>query len=182
MAAERPIAKRKPRVAPEATKKLQPRPATLNGAELAVLEARIIEELVPRGAFQRSVAENIARNEIEIRTLGARKALLFWGAAAREMGQLLFLHLDQQDAMACAQAWAAGCPEAAAHIAELGIDPEHALNAAFIATVHVVGMIETQIHRLEHRRRQLHADLRRLQDLARATPEIEDAEVLGDAS
>ena len=182
MAPKRTIAKRKPAPAQGTATTLQPRPASLDGAELAALEEQTIDELVPRGALQRSVAENIARNEIEIRTLGARKALLFWGAAAREMGQLLFLHLDQQDAMACAQAWAAGCPEAAAHIAELGIDPEHALNSAFIATVHVVGMIETQIHRLEHRRRQLHADLRRLQDLARAAPEIEDAEVLGDAS
>lgn len=124
---------------------------------------------------------NIARNEIEIRTLGARKALLFWGAAEREMGKRLFRHLDRQNAEDCAQAWATGCPEAAAAIAEHGIDPEHALNAAFIETAPVIGGIETQIHRLEHRRRQLHADLRRLQDLARALPEIEDAEVVSDA-
>ena len=182
MAAQRPIAKRKPRAAPEATKKLQPRPASLNGAELAVLEARIIEELVPRGALQRSVAENIARNEIEIRTLDARKSLIFWGAAAKQMGQLLFPHLDRQAASDCAQAWAAGCPKAVQAIAKLDIDPEHALNAAFIETVQIIGMIETQIYRLEHRRRHLHADLRQLQAFPRTAPEIEDAEVLSDAS
>jgi hypothetical protein len=160
---------------------LQPRPASVESTELRALEERIIEELAPQGALQRSVAENIARNEVEIRTLGARKALLFWGAAAREMGALLFLHLDQRDAEACAADWAAGCPKAATQIAALDIDPEHALNAAFILTAPVSGMIETQIQRLEHRRRQLHADLRQLQTMPRATSAIEDAEVLNDA-
>ena len=174
------VTKRTPSVRSSAVT-LQPRPASLHSTELHALEARIIEELAPQGALQRSVAENIARNEVEIRTLGARKALLFWGAAAREMGPLLFLHLDQHDAIACATDWAAGCPQAEAQIAEFGIDPEHALNAAFVATAHVVGLIETQIHRLEHRRRQLHADINRLQTMARPAPEIEDAEVLSDA-
>ena len=160
---------------------LQPRPASRNGKEMAELEQKIIEELAPRGALQRSVAENIARNEVEIRTLGARKSLLFWGAAEREMGRLLFRHFDRQNAADCAQAWAAGSLEAAAAIAKHDIDPEHALNAAFIETAPIIGGIETQIHRLEHRRRQLQADLRRLQDLARARPEIEDAEVVSDA-
>ena len=152
MAAKRPIAKRAPPTARAAATTLQPRPASLDGAELAALEERITRELAPQGALQRSVAENIARNEIEIRTLGARKALLFWGAAESEMGRRLFRHFDRQNAEDCAQAWATGCPEAAAAIAEHGIDPEHALNAAFIKTAPVIGGIETQIHRLEHRR------------------------------
>ena len=181
MAAKRPIAKRAPPTARAAARTLQPRPASLNGAELAALEVQITRELAPQGALQRSVAANIARNEIEIRTLGARKSLLFWGAAEREMGKRLFRHLDRQAASDCAQAWAAGCPKAVQAIAKLDIDPEHALNAAFIEMAPVIGGIETQIHRLEHRRRQLQADLRRLQDLARARPEIEDAEVVSDA-
>lgn len=181
MAAKRTVAKRTQTAAPAAARTLQPRPASLDCAELAALEEEIVAELAPQGALQRSVAENIARNEIEIRTLGARKSLLFWGAAEREMGRRLFRHFDRQNAADCAQAWAAGSPEAAAAIAERDIDPEHALNAAFIETAPIIGGIETQIHRLEHRRRQLQADLRRLQDLARARPEIEDAEVVSDA-
>lgn len=180
MAAKRTVAKRTQTAAPAAARTLQPRPASLDCAELAALEEEIVAELAPQGALQRSVAENIARNEIEIRTLGARKSLLFWGAAEREMGRRLFRHFDRQNAADCAQAWAAGSPEAAAAIAERDIDPEHALNAAFIETAPIIGGIETQIHRLEHRRRQLQTDLRRLQDLARPRPEIEDAEVVSD--
>ena len=140
-------------------------------ARIAQLDRFITEEL----------PEGYATHVGERGTLGARKSLLFWGAAEREMGRRLFRHFDRQNAAECAQAWAAGSPEAAAAIAAHDIDPEHALNAAFIEMAPVIGGIETQIHRLEHRRRQLHADLRQLQTLPRAAPEIEDAEVLSDA-
>jgi hypothetical protein len=159
---------------------LRARPASLNSEELTAQEEALIAELDPQSGIQRFVAQNLARNESEIQSLSARKTLIFWDMAAREMRQELMRHLDQSAAEACARAWGAGQSEASAEIAALGIDPEQVLNVAFITAAPVISLIETQIDRLERRRRQLHEEFRNLKDRTPIPAEIEDAEVLRD--
>ena len=181
MAEIHPVVDKKPNEGSRALA-LKPRPAVQNSTELTALEQQILEELAPCGVLQRSVAENIARNEIEIRSMSARKTLLFWEEAARSMGQLLFAQMEMHAAQTLARDWAGGNPEAQARIAKLEIDPEQALNRAFISTLPFVSMIEGQIDRLERRRRHLHEDLTRLQALTLPAADIEDAEIVSHAS
>jgi hypothetical protein len=169
-----------PKRKPAAARKLRlvPRPAGLQSANLEALKRDLLAELAPQTALQRSVAQNLADNEMELVTLRERKNLIFWEAALQAMWQLLCATSDRDKAWELARAWASGDAGAAAQIGAQDIDPEFALNAAHFETFQPVAMIDTQIDRLERRRRQLHEDLTRLKALLPIAPDLPDAELV----
>lgn len=160
---------------------LRARYTSTNEDALAELEQTLLAELAPKTAIQRTVAQNIASNEVELLTLRERGQLIFWGGAAREMHSLVSATLDDAEAWDLARAWASGVRDASVKIEALGIEEEFALNAAHVEAFQILGNIDTQIDRLERRRRQLLDDLQRLKSATPIAPDIEDAELVAGA-
>lgn len=140
----------------------------------------------PRTAFEAHLATEIAGLILEQNQLRDRKHMIMWQKAIQPMFTLLtgIAGLDETQSAQLARAWAQGSDEATAKIISLGIDPDIAHNEAYVNNIRLLDLIDTQIERLERRRRNLFADYRKLRRTdgrvnENHTPQIDDAEVLG---
>jgi hypothetical protein len=154
-----------------------------SAADYLHLRDILFQELSPDGLYQRQLVSGLVNIEWDIarhrRLLAAGLRSEFrrqaGGVEDQDAPGPMGLHFNEREEVAFGRAVLSGDQQTLRKLGQVGVTISEITAAAMSARAATVAYHETRIADLERRRRQLHADLERLQAKVRGRSGIEDA-------
>jgi hypothetical protein len=158
-----------------------------SSADYHQLRDMMFQEFAPDGLYQRQIVSSLVNIEWDIarhrRLLAAALRSEFrrqaGGVEDRDAPGLVSLRMDNRQEVTFGRAVLIGDQEGLRKLEQMGVTFSEITAAAMLERAETIAYHETRIADLERRRRQLHADLERLQAKPRRQSGIDDAVEVG---